>query len=76
MNMLGKIKELLCTGIGFDPKSITPEARLVEDLEMDPIDTMELAIALEDEFSIEFPDDEFAHLKTVQDVVDFVEKQQ
>lgn len=51
---------------------LDPTHRLVVDLEADSLDTVELTMALEDEFGIEIPDDEAEKLATVQDCIDYV----
>lgn len=71
-----RIYEILTDNLGIDPNEITFEARLVDDLGADELDTAELAMALEEEFDIEIPDDEAEKLITVGDVIKCVERQQ
>lgn len=59
---------------GFSAFNIKPELQLVEDLEGDSLDRVELVMALEDEFCIEIPDDDWDKLKTVADVHALVAK--
>ena len=58
-----------------DPKKVTLESRLVEDLEADSLDIVELIMALEQEFSIDITDDAAKGIKTVQDAVSYIEDQ-
>ncbi|MFZ4639866.1 MAG: acyl carrier protein [Nodosilinea sp.] len=55
--------------------SIIPESSFVNDLGADSLDTVELVMALEEEFDIEIPDDVAEQILTVQDAVDFINKQ-
>ncbi len=68
-----KIKELMLSRIMVAPEAITWDALLKEDLEVDSLDMVELAMMLEDEFQIKVPDDVIVDVKTVGDVVGFVE---
>ena len=52
---------------------IIPHAKLIEDLEADSLDTVEILMALEDEFDLEIPDEDAEKLKTVKDALDYVE---
>lgn len=64
----GRLGELIET----DPDKITLETRLEEDLEADSLDLVELAMALEEELSLEIPDEELEGIRTVGDAVDFI----
>jgi acyl carrier protein len=64
----GRLAEL----IECDPESIKLETRLEEDLEADSLDLVELAMSLEEELSLEIPDEELEGIRTVGDAVDFV----
>jgi acyl carrier protein len=68
-----KVKELMLLRIPVAPESVTPDALLKEDLEVDSLDLVELSMMLEDEFSIKIPDDRMAEIKTVGDVVEFIQ---
>lgn len=70
--MLNKIKEVLTEALNTDPELVVPEARLDEDLEIDSLAAVELALELEDTFGIEISDEQLAGLKTVQDILDLV----
>ncbi len=64
----GRLAEL----IERDPDEIRLETRLEEDLEADSLDLVELAMALEEELSLEIPDEELEGIRTVGDAVDFI----
>jgi acyl carrier protein len=64
----GRLAEL----IECDPESIKLETRLEEDLEADSLDLVELAMSLEEELSLEIPDEDLEGIRTVGDAVDFV----
>ncbi len=73
---LDKVKSMLSKQLMVDEASITPESRLVEDLKADSANVMLLIIELENLFDIEVEDDAILTLRTVKDVVDYVEKAQ
>jgi acyl carrier protein len=59
---------------GIASETITMEARLLHDLDLDSLDTMELTLALEQVFGIELPDDDLNGLGTVQQTVELIER--
>lgn len=71
--MLDKIKEIIVDQLGVDADRITLESNFVEDLEADSLDTVELIMSFEEEFGVEIPDTEAEKIKTVKDVVDYIE---
>ncbi len=72
--MLDKIKEIVVEQLGVDAEQVTPEANFVDDLGADSLDTVELIMAFEEEFDIEIPDTDAEKIKTVQDVMDYIEE--
>jgi len=68
-----KIKEITSEQLGVDESQITAEAKFVEDLGADSLDTVELVMALEEEFNIDISDEEAEKLTTLQKVVDYIE---
>ena len=71
--MLDKIREIVVEQLGVDAEQVTPEANFVEDLGADSLDTVELIMAFEEEFDVEIPDTDAENIKTVQDVMDYIE---
>ena len=71
--MFEEIKTVLIEAINVDEEAIKPEARLKEDLGIDSLSAVELALELESAFSVRIEDEELAKLVTVQDIVDTVQ---
>ena len=67
---LGEIIEEIA---GVDPSEVTPEKSFVDDLDIDSLSMVEIAVAAQDKFGVEIPDDELKNLKTVKDVVNYVQ---
>lgn len=70
-----KVKETILNSLNCDEEKIVAEAKLMEDLEMDSLDATDLAMALEDSFGITIEDSEFEKFVTIQDIVDYIDKQ-
>ena len=68
-----KVKDIIVEQLGVDPERVKPEASFLEDLGADSLDIVELVMAMEEEFGIEIPDDEAEKLRTVNDVVKYLE---
>ncbi len=73
MSVLEKIKEIVSEQLDVDPEEVVPEASFVDDLGADSLDLTELIMAMEDEFGMEIDDEEAQKLRTVQDVIDYIE---
>ncbi|ASS41533.1 acyl carrier protein [Eubacterium minutum ATCC 700079] len=71
-----KIKQIMVDTLSCDEEKITPEATIAEDLSIDSLDAVELVMALEEAFDVKIPDEELGNMKTVQNIVDCVEKYQ
>ena len=67
-----RVKDLIVDQLGVSADQVTSEAKFVEDLGADSLDTVELVMALEEEFDVEVPDDEAEKLQAVKDVVSFI----
>ena len=67
-----KVKEILISQLNVKPEQITPQARIVEDLGADSLDTIELVMAFEEEYCIEIPDEKAERLRTVGDVIKYL----
>tara|TARA_A100001037_G_C14857511_1_gene503643 strand:- start:407 stop:616 length:210 start_codon:yes stop_codon:yes gene_type:complete len=65
--------KLVCEQLGVKEEDVTPEASFVEDLGADSLDTVELVMALEEEFETEIPDEEAEKITTVKEAIDYIE---
>lgn len=72
--MFEKVQALLAEQLDISADKITPESEVVKDLGADSLDVVELLMQLEEEFGITLPDSEMENIKTVQDIVDMMEK--
>jgi acyl carrier protein len=71
-----RIKDIIVDQLGVNADQVTPEAKFIEDLGADSLDTVELIMALEEEFGIEVPDEEAEKLQSVGDVIKYIEENQ
>jgi len=71
---LGKVKNLLAKQLGKNADSIKPEMRIVEDLGADSLDIVEMLMNLEETYGITIPDDDAMTLKTVAELVTYLNK--
>ena len=71
-----RVQAIVVEQLGVKPEQITPEAKFIEDLGADSLDTVELVMGLEEEFGNEIPDEEAEKLVTVGDVISFIEENQ
>jgi acyl carrier protein len=71
-----RVKAIIVEQLGVTEEQVTPEAKFIEDLGADSLDTVELVMALEEEFGQEIPDEEAEKLQTVGDVTKYVEDKQ
>jgi acyl carrier protein len=69
-----KLKQIIREQLGVEEVEITPTTSFVDDLGADSLDTVELAMAIEEAFDIEIPDNDAEKMRTVQDVIDYIEK--
>ena len=76
MSIEERVKKIIVEQLGVKEEDVKPEASFVEDLGADSLDTVELGMALEEEFDIEIPDEEAEKITTVQSAIDYVQNNQ
>ena len=72
---LDKIKEIIIDKLGVDESKISNDAKFIDDLGADSLDTVELIMQFEEEFNIEIPDEEAETITTVGKAVNYIESQ-
>ena len=68
-----KVRDILCEQLDMDEEKVTMEANITDDLGADSLDIVDLVMSLEEEFDVEVPDEEVENIKTVGDIVKFIE---
>ena len=68
-----RVKAIITEQLGVNPDQVTPDAKFIEDLGADSLDTVELVMALEEEFDIEIPDEDAEKMTTVADAIKYLE---
>jgi acyl carrier protein len=68
-----RVIKIVADQLGVEEEKIVPEASFVDDLGADSLDTVELVMALEEEFDAEIPDEEAEKITTVQETIDYIE---
>ena len=72
MAVADKVKSIIVEQLGVDEEEVTPDASFVDDLGADSLDTVELVMALEEEFETEIPDEDAEKITTVQQAIDYI----
>jgi acyl carrier protein len=72
MNVEEKVKNIIVEQLGVEPDQVKPEAQFVNDLGADSLDTVELIMALEEEFNIDIPDEQAEKIKTVGEAIEHI----
>ncbi|MCP5420798.1 MAG: acyl carrier protein [Gammaproteobacteria bacterium] len=73
-NIVERVKKIIIEQLGVKPEQVTNDASFVEDLGADSLDTVELVMALEEEFECEIPDEDAEKITTVQQAIDYIVK--
>ena len=69
-----KVRKIICDQFDLEEDDVTPETLLEDDLEADSLDLVDLVMSFEDEFHIEVPDEDVENIKTVGDIVKYIEE--
>ena len=69
-----RVKKIIVAPLGVEEETVTPAASFVDDLGADSLDTVELVMALEEEFGIEIPDEDAEKITRVKEAVDYIDK--
>jgi acyl carrier protein len=75
-SVFDRVKDIIVEQLGVNPDQVKMEARFIEDLAADSLDTVELVMAFEEEFGAEIPDEDAEKLQTVGDAVRYIEEHQ
>ncbi|MEE9615016.1 MAG: acyl carrier protein [Thermodesulfobacteriota bacterium] len=74
MSTENKVKKIIVDQLGVSDDEVTQQASFVDDLGADSLDTVEMVMAFEEEFSIEIPDEDAEKIKTVQNAIEYIDK--
>ena len=69
----GRVKEIICEQLGVSAEEVIPTASFIEDLGADSLDLVELVMALEEEYDMEISDEDAEKIRTVQDVLSYID---
>jgi acyl carrier protein len=69
-----KVKAIIAEQLGVKPEEVTPDASFIDDLGADSLDTVELVMALEEEFGIEIPDEDAEKMSKVSDAIKYIDE--
>ncbi|MBI2354828.1 MAG: acyl carrier protein [Deltaproteobacteria bacterium] len=67
-----RVKEIIAEQLGVEESQVVPEASFMDDLGADSLDTVELVMALEEEFDIEIPDEDAEKIQSVNDAIEYI----
>ena len=73
-NLEERVKKIIVTQLAVDIAEVTPQSQFVQDLGADSLDTVELVMALEEEFDVEIPDEDAEKIKTVGEAVTYIKE--
>ena len=69
-----RVKQIIVDELGVDENEVTPNARFIDDLGADSLDTVELVMRFEEEFGIEIPDEDAEKIQSVRDAYDYIDQ--
>ena len=75
-NTAAKVKGIIIDELGVDPEKVTNDASFVDDLGADSLDTVELVMAFEEEFTIDIPDEDAEQMHTVGEAIAYIQKRE
>ena len=75
-NTAAKVKAIIINELGVDPEKVTNDASFVDDLGADSLDTVELVMAFDEEFTIDIPDEDAEQMRTVGEAIAYIEKRE
>ncbi len=73
MSVESRVRDIIVEQLGVNPEQVTAEATFVDDLGADSLDTVELVMALEEEFGLEIPDEEAEKIGSVSDAINYID---
>lgn len=71
-----KLKEIICDQLDLEPENVSEDSLIIEDLGADSLDIVDIVMTIEEEFNVEVPDDAIEQIRTVGDVVKYIESKQ
>lgn len=74
MDIFEQVKKILCDQLDLDEEQVTEDSEVIDDLGADSLDIVDLVMTLEEEFDTEIPDEDIENLRTVDDIVKYIEE--
>lgn len=74
MDIFEQVKKILCDQLDLDEEQVTEDSEVIGDLGADSLDIVDLVMTLEEEFDTEIPDEDIENLRTVGDIVKYIEE--
>ena len=74
MDIFEQVKKILCDQLDLDEEQVTEDSEVIDDLGADSLDIVDLVMSLEEEFDTEIPDEDIENLRTVGDIVKYIEE--
>ena len=74
MDIFEQVKKILCDQLDLDEEQVTEDSEVIDDLGADSVDIVDLVMTLEEEFDTEIPDEDIENLRTVGDIVKYIEE--